>query len=134
MDESKKELKNNVEFHNEELSQQKRGSDIYGMFQTVASAPTETPSNWFNQIQIVMSTGATRTASMGFTVGQSYKISSVGTTDFTLIGALSNTVGVSFVATGTGSGTGEATLNLSTLYWYDTKFNTWAYVTQTNTI
>ncbi len=55
MDESKKELKNNVDFHNEELSQQKRGSDIYGMFQTVASAPTETPSNWFNQIQIICS-------------------------------------------------------------------------------
>ena len=38
-------------------------------------------------------------------------ILTVGTTDFTLIGAASNTVGVSFVATGAGTGTGTVTLN-----------------------
>lgn len=39
-------------------------------------------------------------------VGNLYEIRSVGTTNFTLIGAASNTVGIQFVATGVGSGTG----------------------------
>lgn len=39
-------------------------------------------------------------------VGTTYKIVSVGTTDFTLVGATSNTVGEVFVATGAGAGTG----------------------------
>jgi hypothetical protein len=43
-----------------------------------------------------------------FTVGKSYTIRTVGTTDFTLIGAVANTVGVLFTATGVGSGTGVA--------------------------
>lgn len=45
-----------------------------------------------------------------FVIGAVYTIASVGTTDFTLIGAASNTVGVTFTATGVGSGTGTATL------------------------
>lgn len=44
-----------------------------------------------------------------FIVGHQYTIASVGTTNFTLIGAASNTVGVAFIATGVGSGTGTAT-------------------------
>lgn len=43
-----------------------------------------------------------------FVNGKEYTISSVGTTDFTLIGAYSNTEGVRFTATGAGSGTGKA--------------------------
>jgi len=43
-----------------------------------------------------------------FVVGGIYRITSLGTTDFTLIGALSNTVGVQFTATGVGSGTGTS--------------------------
>jgi len=38
--------------------------------------------------------------------GITYTILSIGTTDFTLVGALTNTVGEIFVATGAGSGTG----------------------------
>jgi hypothetical protein len=45
-----------------------------------------------------------------FSTGRTYIITSVGTTDFTAIGAASNTVGVSFVATGPGSGTGTASI------------------------
>lgn len=41
-----------------------------------------------------------------FVVGQYYTIREVGTTDFTAIGAVANTVGVLFQATGVGSGTG----------------------------
>jgi hypothetical protein len=44
-----------------------------------------------------------------FVVGIEYTILTVGTTDFTLIGASANTVGVIFTATGVGAGTGTAT-------------------------
>ena len=43
-----------------------------------------------------------------FVAGKSYTIRSVGTTSFTSIGAVANTVGVLFTATGIGSGTGVA--------------------------
>lgn len=43
-----------------------------------------------------------------FVTGTYYEIRTIGTTDFTLIGAASNTVGVKFIATGAGSGTGTA--------------------------
>jgi hypothetical protein len=43
-----------------------------------------------------------------FVIGRSYKIVSVGTTDFISIGATSNAVNQVFVATGIGSGTGTA--------------------------
>ena len=44
-----------------------------------------------------------------FVTGTTYTILSVGTTNFTAIGSSSNTVGVPFVATGPGYGTGTAT-------------------------
>ncbi|MBT5560043.1 MAG: hypothetical protein HOJ88_09125, partial [Proteobacteria bacterium] len=43
--------------------------------------------------------------------GVNYTIQTLGTTDFTLIGASSNTVGGTFTATGAGSGTGTASAN-----------------------
>ena len=43
-----------------------------------------------------------------FVVGVIYRITIVGTTNFTLIGAASNTVGAIFTATGVGSGSGSA--------------------------
>lgn len=49
-----------------------------------------------------------RTPAGKFVVGTKYVIASVGTTDFTLIGAASNTVGINFTATGAGTGTGSA--------------------------
>lgn len=47
-----------------------------------------------------------------FVTGLPYSISKVGTTDFTAIGADSNTVGEVFTATGAGTGSGVADLNL----------------------
>ena len=47
-----------------------------------------------------------------FVTGNPYTILEVGNTDFTAIGASSNTVGVTFTATGSGSGTGKASLFL----------------------
>lgn len=45
------------------------------------------------------------------TIGKEYTIKTLGTTDFTLNGANSNTVGVSFIATGPGYGSGTALYN-----------------------
>ena len=45
-----------------------------------------------------------------FVNGRYYKINLIGSTDFTLIGAASNTVGLVFQATGAGSGSGTAYL------------------------
>lgn len=57
----------------------------------------------------------TATISAGsFVIGVRYTIVTVGTTDFTAIGAASNTVGVSFTATGAGSGTGTASNGIAT--------------------
>ena len=46
-----------------------------------------------------------------FIVGQTYLITYVGTTDFTTIGAATNTVGTHFIATGVGTGSGTAELS-----------------------
>ena len=58
----------------------------------------------------------TTTAAGSFVTGQTYAITSLGdgvtNTDFTAIGASSNTVGVVFKATGAGSGTGAASIFL----------------------
>jgi hypothetical protein len=48
------------------------------------------------------------TTAGNFGLGIEYTIITVGTTDFTAIGAASNTPGITFTATGTGTGTGTA--------------------------
>jgi hypothetical protein len=45
-------------------------------------------------------------------IGTTYTILFLGTTDFTAVGAASNAIGVSFVATGIGSGSGTATTTI----------------------
>jgi hypothetical protein len=61
--------------------------------------------------------GRRQTVNAGsFVVGRTYTIKTVGTTSFTSVGASSNTIGVRFTATGTGSGTGDA---------YDETANEW---------
>jgi hypothetical protein len=70
---------------------------------------------------------------------RSYTIYTLGVgTDFTLIGASSNTVGVTFIATGVGTGTGTAVLNefglklykSNGLVAYDSNSITWNQVDQ----
>lgn len=51
-----------------------------------------------------------------FIIGATYRIVSIGTTDFTLIGASSNTVGSYFTATGAGTGTGTAKISQTVQY------------------
>lgn len=59
-----------------------------------------------------LNAGATsvNTPAGNFIVGATYVIASIGTTNFTLCGATSNTVGLSFIATDVGTGTGTAIL------------------------
>jgi MSHA biogenesis protein MshP len=52
--------------------------------------------------------GASTVPAGSFAVGSTYSIQTVGTTDFTLIGAANNTIGTAFVARGVGAGTGSA--------------------------
>ena len=63
------------------------------------------------QARVVMDSAVT---AGGFVIGRGYTITSVGSTNFTLIGASANTVGVYFVATGVGTGTGQAEHTLMT--------------------
>ena len=73
-----------------------------------SSAATALPStsNWnsmaHGKLTVVESAG-------GLVVGRGYVITSLGTTPFTSIGAAANLVGVFFVATGVGTGSGTAT-------------------------
>ena len=60
--------------------------------------------------QFVFNRTTTSTAG-SFLIGTIYTITTVGSTNFTLIGASANTVGVVFTCTGAGSGTGTATNN-----------------------
>lgn len=52
--------------------------------------------------------GGVSVAAGSFVIGRRYVITTVGTTDFTTIGAAENTVGAHFTATGVGTGTGDA--------------------------
>ena len=61
------------------------------------------------------STATTTVTAGSFVIGEAYTIVTIGTTDFTLIGASSNTIGVSFIATGSGTGTGTADTNKITV-------------------
>jgi hypothetical protein len=63
-----------------------------------------------NADSVMYEQGYTVTAG-SFVAGQTYRIVTVGTTNFTLIGATSNTPGVYFIATGAGTGTGTAELS-----------------------
>jgi len=61
-------------------------------------------------IQGVVIGAEATTAAGSFVVGKTYVITTVGSTNFTLIGASSNAVGTTFTATGVGSGSGSAWL------------------------
>ena len=62
-----------------------------------------------NGLSLPLSTAGNVTAG-SFTLGTTYVITSIGTTNFMAIGAGANTVGQQFTATGAGSGTGTASV------------------------
>jgi hypothetical protein len=57
--------------------------------------------------------GLTTAVAGNLVIGETYTIATLGTTNWTAIGAASNTVGITFTATGIGSGDGTATINYS---------------------
>jgi hypothetical protein len=62
----------------------------------------------------VIGTCSSEVTAGNFEIGVTYEITFVGDTDFVAIGASANTVGVTFVATGVGVGTGIAELAIPT--------------------
>jgi len=68
--------------------------------------PTKPVTDTISSVSATASAGALIT-------GTYYQILTLGDTDFTLIGASSNTVGTEFVATGSGTGTGTALSGLT---------------------
>ena len=96
----------------------------HGLYQAVAA---QTPASWImygrrksdgRAYRVTTATSiptyfdssiaATSVNAGSFVVGRCYEIRALGSTDFTLIGALTNTVGACFTTTGVGSGTGTA--------------------------
>lgn len=75
---------------------------------TTVTVTTSAAHGYTNGQTVTIAATADATALVS---GAPCTILAVGTTDFTLIGAASNTVGVSFVATGAGTGTGTVTVN-----------------------
>ena len=85
-----------------------------GTISSISSSGTTVTVN-HNAITYTNGQTVTVTATANATAlvsGATCTILTVGTTDFTAIGAASNTVGVSFTATGAGTGTGTVTLNV----------------------
>jgi hypothetical protein len=80
------------------------------------SAPTITPAT--DVIPIAYPNGYTISGYIAgnFKIGVTYTIQSIGDTNFTLIGASANTIGVEFIATGVGVGTGTASAKEYVLY------------------
>ena len=77
-----------------------------GVIEAVAAVLTVQNTNCYTYIYLMQRTS--NVVAGAFAIGTTYEIMSVGTTDFTLIGATANTVGLTFTATGVGVGTGIA--------------------------
>ncbi len=75
----------------------------YGALYNILNGSNHTANGY----TALYSIGRTVTAG-SFITGLQYVIVTIGTTDFTTIGATSNTLGLTFTATGVGSGTGTA--------------------------
>jgi hypothetical protein len=90
------------------------GITTTGTISSISSSGTTVTVN-HNAITYTNGQTVTITATANATAlvsGVTCTILTVGSTDFTAIGAASNTVGVSFTATGAGTGTGTVTLNV----------------------
>ncbi len=74
--------------------------------ETITIGLTLLNTDCYTYVYLMQRTGSA--VAGAFVVGTTYEIMSIGTTDFTLIGAAANTIGLAFVATGVGAGTGTA--------------------------
>lgn len=102
-------------------------NNTLGSLEVVTSVPTGKPKRLIDQIKLVLNEGS-GTPAGSFVSGSIYKINTVGTTSFTSLGAKQNEVGLFFVATGAGSGTGQATLYTIRMYVYVPLLDIWRYV------
>lgn len=98
--------------------------------QAPTTVPTGHPTRLVDQRRFVLVEGSPVNAG-SFITGTIYKITTVGTTDFTLIGARANQTNLYFAATGAGSGSGQATAYSVREYMYIPQFRVWKYVTLT---
>jgi parallel beta-helix repeat protein len=78
---------------------------LIATYDNIPSSPQPPVTNDASSISYEQ--GYTVTAG-AFTVGATYRITSVGTTNFVAIGAAANAIGILFTATGVGSGNGTA--------------------------
>ena len=83
---------------------------LIGTYDNVPSSAQPPITN--DASSIAYEQGASTTAG-SFLIGKTYLITSVGTTNFQLIGASANQVGTFFIATGLGAGTGTAQLSVT---------------------
>jgi hypothetical protein len=81
---------------------------LFNVTDLTGAVPAGTMTLVQTEVHLAGTVGTTTVTAGAFVVGTYYTILTVGTTDFTLIGASANTVGVVFKATGVGSGTGTA--------------------------
>jgi len=97
---------------------------LYDEVLTLSGNVVTAPAKYVGKVKIVKKLGTTTQTAVTtsdltttttvteqaglFVVGETYTIVSAGNTDFTAIGAINNSEGNSFVATGVGSGTGTA--------------------------
>lgn len=89
---------------------------VVGNYYQIRNIGSTTQAQW----NILAGTTNSVYVAGNFSAGTTYTIITIGTTDFTAIGAASNTPGLSFVATGAGSGTGTA--SASSVYAVGDKF------------
>ncbi len=75
--------------------------------QTVLSLDDDVIQPFF-AVEMNFDGGTISVTAGSFVIGETYTIGSVGTTDFTLVGSVDNSLGTSFVATGVGVGDGTA--------------------------
>ncbi|HEX9979606.1 MAG TPA: GEVED domain-containing protein [Flavobacterium sp.] len=92
------------------------GSISYNSAVASWTPPTPTPAFGYSYYLVA----GTNVAAASIVAGNTYVITSVGTTNFTLIGAAANTVGTTFVATAAGTGTGTAAMPNATAPLYST--------------
>jgi hypothetical protein len=96
----------NLKWEEEFENQVTQAGKIFMFQQTLLTSPVALVGPFLGLAGV---TGGT-VAAGSFVVGATYQILVVGSTNFTLIGASANTVGVVFTATGAGTGSGTATV------------------------
>jgi hypothetical protein len=99
----------NIQIADDGILQNLTNLSLSGYITTQGAANLGTGASAVTNLYGNTSIGNISVTAGSFVIGQTYTITSVGSTNFTLVGASGNTVGVTFTATGVGSGTGTAT-------------------------